>query len=747
MFKFLSNIRIFRRLAIIFAVAAIVPGIIILILGNFYLGSLTQRAQAVSTSFDAQSIATQQQNNLERMNEQLLTLDNNVFASLSQSVQDPSLGASGALINSDILARKADFQQTLKDYSNNFDLSTSDNMSVIRTIIQRDSPNSTVVQDQHNALNLVIQREGPAYFTLQDKVLARLQNIETTYIQPSNANQQAAPLTVARINDLYEQVYPDLYRANLQFATLRNSWQNVVDDAVLTGKTVTTVGPSLYQPVFIATALALFFVLLIILVAALMINSTITRPLYRLASLTGRITEGDTSARAELPGRDEIGQVARSMNMMLDNIVRLLEITQNEHADLQAQVEKLLNEVSGIGEGDLRIEAEVTAGALGALADSFNYMVEELSSLIVRVKRVAGEVENGTMTTSRSMTELVMSADVQINQIVRASQEIEQMAEASRRVAARAQSLHTTSVDALQTAQAGRQSVQLTVEGIGRIQGQVQATSNKVVTLGERSRAINNVIDIIGNIAHQTNRLSLDAAIQAAMAGESGKGFRAVADDIRRLAESAKTQTYSITQLIRSVRDDINAVATSMKDTERETLVGSSMAQQVGYSLDALFRVVETQAQEITVINQSVRQQALSSETVMQIMQAVTDSTQQNSTTTHTVAQNMEWLAMQAQQLQSSVDAFKLRDDRIGNTLDGKLADRNSSDGNQWSPSRSLPAFANATATPVTFDNSDRQYTPSVPAANNGFAPYRVPSSPYNGWGSYRLPEQDGNSR
>ncbi|MDQ2885513.1 MAG: methyl-accepting chemotaxis protein [Chloroflexota bacterium] len=744
MFKILSNIPIFRRLAVIFAIAAIVPGIIILILGNFYLSSLTQRGQAVATSFDAQSIASQQQDNLERMNALTQTLHNNIFASLSRSIQDPSLSASGALINGDILSREADFQQTLKDYRSTYDLANSPNMATVRTIIQRDNPTSGVIQDQQDALNLVINHQWPAYDKLQEKVLNQLQDIETNYIQPDPKTNLARPqLTPDQINALYEQVYPNLYQANLEYATLSNSWQRVVDDAVVTGKTVTSVGPSLSQPILISTAIALFFVLLIILLAALVVNSTITRPLHRLASLTRRITEGDTSARAEIPGRDEINQVARSMNMMLDNIVQLLQITQNQHADLQAQVEKLLNEVSGVGEGDLSIEAEVTAGALGALADSFNFMVEELSNLIVRVQMVAAEVENGTSMTLQRMSQLVTSADVQIHQIMQAAGEVERMADVSRQVADRAQSLHRTAVEARQTAQIGRRSVQSTVDGIGRIQEHVQATSSKVQTLGERSRAINNVIEIIANIAHQTNRLSLDAAIQAAMAGESGKGFRAVADDIRRLAEIAKSQTYSVTQLIRAVREDIGAVAVSMKDTERETLAGTTVAQQAGQSLDALFGVVEMQAQEITVINQSARQQSLSSNTVMEIMQAVSNSTQQNSVTTHSVAQSMERLASLAQQLQSSVGAFKLREDRIDNNLDRNMleAPRN---GSQWPPSGPLRPFAGAAAS-GSGDNGRWNAPVATPApgrGNNGFSQQPVPTYPNSRRAPYRMPEQ-----
>ena len=161
-------------------------------------------------------------------------------------------------------------------------------------------------------------------------------------------------------------------------------------------------------------------------------NITITQPLRRLAMLTRRIAKGDTSARSKIVSSDEIAKVATAMNNMLDNIVHLIQETQAQRDSLQAQVEKLVSEVSGVGEGDLRVQAEVTADALGVLADSFNYMVEELGSLVVRVKMVAQEVENSTTMTFERMSQLVESADTQIKQIGAAAVEVEHMAASSR---------------------------------------------------------------------------------------------------------------------------------------------------------------------------------------------------------------------------------------------------------------------------------------------------------------------------
>src|SRR5205823_6812776 len=135
-----------------------------------------------------------------------------------------------------------------------------------------------------------------------------------------------------------------------------------------------------------------------------------------------------------------------------------------------------------------------------------------------------------------------------------------------------------------------------TIEGMERIHENVQSTAGKVQMLGERSREINNIVEVISNIAHQTNRLALDAAIQAAMAGENGKGFGAVAADIRRLAERAKDQTSMIARIVRSVREDIGAAAVSMQDTERETSAGAKLTQEAGVALESIFSAVEHQA-------------------------------------------------------------------------------------------------------------------------------------------------------
>jgi len=624
------------------------------------------------------------------------------------------------LIYSDILARQADFDQTLTNYQGNYQLATSSNMDNIRTILLSDNPNSGIISNQQIALEAVISQQWPAYKKLQDSELTQLAALDSDL-------QKHTAVTPLEVSQKYEQAYLTLYQADRSFTSLRNSWQNVVGAAVVMGKTVTAVGPSETSPVLISTVLAFVFITIVIIFTGIVVNLTITRPLSHLALLTRRIAKGETTARAKVMGRDEIAMVATSMNTMLNNIVRLIQDAQAQRDTLQAQVEKLVGEVSGIGEGDLSVQAEVTIDALGVLADSFNYMVEELGSLVVRVKTATHEVKDSTSRTFDHMTQLVESANRQIPQITRATVEVERMANSNRQVAEFAKLLYRVQHEAYQTAQGGREAVEQTVESMGRINTNVHATAGKVQLLDERSREINNIIEVISTIALQTNRLALDAAIQASVAGENGKGFGAVAAEIRRLAENAKDQTSMIVRIVRSVREDIDSVAISMSDTERETSTGTHLAHEAGTAIGSILAVVERQAQEIERINRIATEQVQSSGTVVQIMQTVSNSTQQNSARTRGVSQNMERLARLSDQLLASVEAFKLRGNGNGN---GKRAQLPAQIEFPSQGHMRLPVAVNEVFQPPMGANQLQQGGEGM--RNNFLAPPATPYLPYS---------------
>jgi methyl-accepting chemotaxis protein len=639
MFRSISNMPIFRRLFLAFALAALIPTSVIVALGLIYNAALGTRAQAEQVSYQALDASTTQLANLQRMNALLQALSIN-------SGKDSATTRINININNEIVILEHSFGQGAAQYQQNYELTTSPDMSNVHSILLADDPSDQLSIDQQRTLTKILGTSSAP-------------GLWSAYQQAQEQDRQAL--------DAHESptaLQPLLGDANTKYQPLLQNWQHLVELTKNFGTQVAGLGPSQTNSIALGILIASLSTIMIVVLIGYIVNLTITRPLRQLATLTRRIAKGETAARARLIGRDEIYMVATSMNNMLDNIVRLIQETQSQRDDLQGQVEKLVSEVSGVGEGDLRVQAEVTADALGVLADSFNYMVEELSSLVVRVKLVAHEVENSTSLILDRMTQLVENGDIQIRQIAESAVEVEHMADSSRQVADRAQVLYKIARETRQDAQSGRDSMRQAIEGMGRIHENVQTTAGKVQILGDRSREIDEIVSAISNIAHQTNRLALDAAIQAAMAGENGKGFGAVAADIRRLAERAKEETGSISRIVRSVREDIGAVAVSMQDTERETSVGANLTQEASTTLGSIFSAIEHQASEIENINQMAAQQLQSSSAIVQIMHSVSDATQRNSASTRDASQYMERLARLVEQLRASVEAFKMRENQ-----------------------------------------------------------------------------------
>ena len=626
--KFIANIPIFRRLFYAFLLAAVIPGIIIFMLGATFISRLNDRSTATAQNYNAVHDSRTISNDLNNANQLLYTM-----------LLDNQAGDTKALDKNTTSLRKlvSRIDTELTQFRSNYELVSSSQMSQVSSILTSDDPNSPYANTQHTQLNQVSNN----WMAYGDQQKVFLKDYKGTTTNTVGSDLQ---ITLTRLNDTI------------------TSWNKIVTTQDDVSKALSQVGNSQTQPILITILIAFLITVSTIITIGYIVNLTITRPLRQLATLTKRIAKGETAARALISGRDEIYMVATSMNNMLDNIVRLIQETQSQRDALQAQVEKLVSEVSGVGEGDLRVQAEVTADALGVLADSFNYMVEELSNLVVRVKVVAHEVESNTTSVLDHMTQLVESGDRQINQIGDAAIEIERMATASRQVAERAQFLYNVANTARQNAQTGREALGQAIEGMGRINENVQATAHKVQNLGERSREINDIVEVIQSISHQTNRLALDAAIQAAMAGENGKGFGAVAADIRRLAERSKDQAGIIARIVRGVREEIGAVAISMQDTERETATGARLTQEAGISLESIFSAVEHQAHEIENINQVAIQQQESSQSIVGIMQGISQITQQSGISTREASQNMERLARLVEQLRASVEAFKLNE-------------------------------------------------------------------------------------
>ncbi len=373
---------------------------------------------------------------------------------------------------------------------------------------------------------------------------------------------------------------------------------------------------------------------------------------------------GDRSARASVQGDDEFAMLSNSLNSVFDgqggNGAPQMNAGGGDAAVLQAQIEKLLQEVSAVGDGDLRVQAEVTPDTLGVLADSFNYMIEELAKVVGRVQSTAVQVTNATRRILDRSADLAEASETQVAQISQTSQAVEALAVFIQNVAHNAMSSVEVAQEALRSATSGQQSVRQTIDGMILIRENVQETSKKIKRLGERSNEIGEIVRIIEDIADQTNLLALNAAIQSAMAGEHGRGFAVVADEIRLLAERSTKSTKRIATLVKSIQGDTYDAVVAMEDSTQEVVKGSQLADEAGRALNSIYSAVERQAKMIESIARSAQEQTPVSEAVAVTMVQISEVIRQTDAGTQEAAVSVSYLAELSEQLRASVSTFHL---------------------------------------------------------------------------------------
>jgi methyl-accepting chemotaxis protein len=416
---------------------------------------------------------------------------------------------------------------------------------------------------------------------------------------------------------------------------------------------------SLNEVLLRAGVISGLFLLALIAVVGFIADYNITTPIGHIMDLFSQIGMGNYEARAEVTTGDELGTLSTSLNAMLDNTLTLIQ-TREERDAMQASIMKLLDEVSGVAEGDLTAEAEVTADITGTIADSFNFMIGQLRDIISGVQEATLQVSSSANEIQTTAEHLAQGSEAQAAQIADTSAAVEEMAVSIQQVSENAALSATVGQQALTNAQQGTKVVQDTIEGMNRIRNQVQETAKRIKRLGESSQEIGEIVQLIGDIADRTSILALNASIQAAMAGEAGRGFAVVAEEVERLAERSTEATKQITTLIRTIQNETNEAVAAMEVTTQEVVAGSQLADQAGQSLSEIEGVSNRLAELIQSISLASKQQARGSETLAMSMDEMAEVTQQTAAGTKQAAVSINSLAFLADELRASVSAFKL---------------------------------------------------------------------------------------
>ncbi|WP_447778667.1 methyl-accepting chemotaxis protein [Variovorax boronicumulans] len=326
----------------------------------------------------------------------------------------------------------------------------------------------------------------------------------------------------------------------------------------------------------------------------------------------------------------------------------------------QAAILRLMNELQTVAEGDLTQEATVTEDITGAIADSVNYTVEELRLLVGNVQNTATRVAQTTSQVENTSTELLAASTEQLREIRETGQSVLTMAERINGVSTQAQESATVARQSLQAASSGLQAVQNAIGGMNSIRDQIQETSKRIKRLGESSQEIGEITELISDITEQTNVLALNAAIQAASAGEAGRGFSVVAEEVQRLAERSADATRQISALVKAIQTDTQDAVGAMERSTQGVVEGAKLSDNAGTALTEIDRVSRRLADLIEQISQSASREADSANVVAANIQHIFAVTEQTGEGTRTTAQQVRELSQMAEELRRSVARFKI---------------------------------------------------------------------------------------
>jgi methyl-accepting chemotaxis protein PixJ len=372
---------------------------------------------------------------------------------------------------------------------------------------------------------------------------------------------------------------------------------------------------------------------------------------------------------------DFFGQIASQIGLALDRCdllaeretaaeqARLLAEEQRQQKEaIQQQLINLLSDVEGASQGDLTVHAEVTAGEIGTVADFFNAIVESLRQIVVKVKQSASQVSTSLENNEGSVRQLADAALKQAEETTRVLNSVREMTQSIQAVADSAHQAATVAHTASETATNGGAAMDLTVQNVLALRETIGETAKKVKRLGESSQQISKAVSIINQIALKTNLLAINAGIEAARAGEQGQGFAVVAEEVGELAARSTTATQEIEQIVEAIQRETSEVVESMERSTSQVVEGTRLVEDTKHSLEKILNVSQQIDHLVQSISSATVSQVQISQTVSSLMQAIAHTSKQTSKSSREVSNSLRQTVEVSQDLQASVDTFKVDD-------------------------------------------------------------------------------------
>jgi len=396
------------------------------------------------------------------------------------------------------------------------------------------------------------------------------------------------------------------------------------------------------------------------------LQGTISR---RADALLGERVESLTRARTASQGISAVFALLAMLGMLVlgRNLLRRIKERQHE-AELLAQhnqrnedaILRLMDEMALIADGDLTAQARVTEDITGSIADSVNVTVGELRKVVESINEASEQVTSATDEAQKIAARLLAAAQRQAQDIGEADGSVEQMTRSITEVSETAAESAEFARSSIATTERGTQAVQESISGMNEIRVQIQDTAKRIKRLGESTQEIGEIVDLISDITEQTNVLALNAAIQAASAGEAGRGFTVVAEEVQRLAERSGEATKQIAALVKTIQADTQEAVAAMERSTHGVVEGARLTDAAGQSLQEIEEITRNLAELMQSIASSTHDQVAVAEQVRSIMREVLGLTSETTDGTQRTASSVGQLASLAQELKGSVTRFKV---------------------------------------------------------------------------------------
>ena len=344
----------------------------------------------------------------------------------------------------------------------------------------------------------------------------------------------------------------------------------------------------------------------------------------------------------------------------IDDSRKRAEESEQTNKSNQEAILRLLDEMELLKRGDLTIRAKVTEDVTGAIADAINSTIEELRRLVTGINAAATHVTSATAEAQSVSSQLLQAAQKQATEIQGTGQSVAEMTVSMHQVSKSASDSASVAKTSLAAAEKGSSAVQNAIRGMNDIREQIQETSKRIKRLGESSQEIGEIVQLISDITEQTNVLALNAAIQAASAGEAGRGFTVVAEEVQRLAERSGEATRHIGAIVKSIQRDTQDAVEAMERSTRGVVEGTKTADEAGDALRDIEQISNRLAELIGAISNSTQQHAGAAAKVAANMKAILAITQLTTEGTKKTAASSQRLTALADSLKSSVSNFKV---------------------------------------------------------------------------------------